>query len=120
MLVRVVIFVLSTRSVLGIHYPDNGDGTYSNPVMPSGHWSDPSIVRVENSYYVVVSSIETTPQLQILHSTDLVNWDVVGSVLRHCTLANTRSNNWCCTAATAIVEPTAHAPERQIPCNVAL
>lgn len=65
-----------------VHYPDNGDGTYSNPVMPNAHWSDPSVVRVGNLYYCVTSSIETTPSMQILESADLVNWDVVGSVSR--------------------------------------
>ena len=50
--------------------------------MPNGHWSDPDIVRVGAEYFVVTSSIETSPNLQILSSVDLVNWDVVGSVLR--------------------------------------
>ena len=66
-----------------LHYPDNGDGTYSNPVVSNAHWSDPSIVRVGNEYFVVCSSIETTPQHQILRSTDLVNWDVAGSMFRY-------------------------------------
>ena len=50
---------------------------------PNAHWSDPSVVRRGRDYYVVFSSIETVPSLQILHSTDLVNWDVAGSVSRH-------------------------------------
>ena len=66
-----------------IHVADNGDGTFTNPVMPNAHWSDPAVVRHNNDYYVVTSSIETTPSLQILHSTDLVNFDVIGSVSRH-------------------------------------
>lgn len=39
-------------------------------------------MRVGNEYLVVSSSTETCPNLQILRSLDLVNWDVVGSVLR--------------------------------------
>jgi beta-xylosidase len=66
-----------------IHIADNGDGTFTNPVMPNAHWSDPAVVRHGNDYYVVTSSIETSPSLQILHSTDLVNYDVIGSVARH-------------------------------------
>ena len=62
-----------------IHVADNGDGTFTNPVMPNAHWSDPAVVRHNNDYYVVTSSIETTPSLQILHSTDLVNFDVIGT-----------------------------------------
>lgn len=61
--------------------------TRSNPVMPNAHWSDPSAVRHDENgvptYYIVTSSVETTPNLQILRSTDLVNWVVVSSVLRY-------------------------------------
>ena len=76
------LLLLTPPPTDAIHYPDNGDGTYSNPVMPNAHWSDPSVVRVGNLYYCVTSSIETTPSMQILESADLVNWDVVGSVSR--------------------------------------
>ena len=44
--------------------------------------SDPAVLRHGVDFYVVTSSIETTPSLQILHSTDLVNYVVVGSVSR--------------------------------------
>ena len=65
-----------------VHYPDNGDGTFSNPVMPNAHWSDPAVVRSGGDYFLASSSIETSPGIQILHSTDLVNWDVISSVFR--------------------------------------
>jgi beta-xylosidase len=77
-----LLLLLKPPAARAVHYPDNGDGTYSNPVMPNAHWSDPSVVRVGNLYYCVTSSIETTPSMQILQSADLVNWDVVGSVSR--------------------------------------
>ena len=32
-------------SVLGVHIADNGDGTFTNPVMPNAHWSDPAVLR---------------------------------------------------------------------------
>jgi len=67
---------------LNIHVPDNGDGTYSNPVMPNSHWSDPSLLRVGDDFYCMSSSIEHSPLMQVLHSKDLVNWDVIGSVIR--------------------------------------
>lgn len=65
-----------------IHIPDNGDGTFTNPVMPNAHWSDPCLLRVQDDFYCVTSSAETCPLMQVLHSRDLVNWDVIGSVLR--------------------------------------
>ena len=81
---RVVLAAaVSAPAGLGVHIADNGDGTFTNPVMPNAHWSDPAVLRTGSDYYVVTSSIETTPSLQILHSTDLVNYDVIGSVSRH-------------------------------------
>ena len=53
------------------------DGTFTNPIIP-GSSPDPSICRVGNDYYVVNSSFEYFPGLPIHHSTDLVNWSLVG------------------------------------------
>ena len=54
--------------LLALHHPENGDRTYSNPVMPNAHWSDPSVVQVDGTYYLVSSSIQTSPSIQILSS----------------------------------------------------
>lgn len=56
--------------------PDNGDGTYSNPVL-AADYSDPDVVRVGNDFYLVASSFDAVPGLPILHSTDLVHWEIV-------------------------------------------
>src|SRR5574344_511260 len=57
--------------------PDNGDGTYTNPVI-NADYSDPDVCRVGNDYYLTSSSFNCIPGLQILHSTDLVNWSIIG------------------------------------------
>ena len=82
-MLRTLLLGAVLSAAAAVHVADNGDGTFTNPVMPNAHWSDPAVVRHGGDYYVVTSSIETTPSLQILHSTDLVNYDVVGSVSRH-------------------------------------
>lgn len=51
-----------------------------NPVLTGFH-PDPSIVRVEDNYYIAVSTFEWFPGVQIYHSKDLVNWELVGSPL---------------------------------------
>jgi xylan 1,4-beta-xylosidase len=53
--------------------PDNGDGTFSNPLFYE-EFSDPDIIRVENDYYLTGTTNHAMPGLPILHSTDLVNW----------------------------------------------
>lgn len=55
---------------------DNGDGTYNNPVLP-GDYSDPDIIRVEDDYYMITSTFQLSPGLTVLHSTDLVNWEII-------------------------------------------
>lgn len=57
--------------------PDNGDGTYRNPVLHADY-SDPDVIRVGDDYYMVASSFSHFPGLPILHSNDLVNWKIIG------------------------------------------
>ena len=51
--------------------------TFINPILPGGH-PDPSICRVGDDYYIVNSTFEYFPGLPIHHSTDLVNWELIG------------------------------------------
>ena len=60
--------------------PDQGDGTYRNPVLLADY-SDPDVVRVGQDYYLVASSFNCTPALPILHSRDLVNWTILGHAM---------------------------------------
>ena len=60
--------------------PDPGDGTFRNPVLYADY-SDPDAVRVGDDYYMVSSSFSAVPGLPILHSRDLVNWDLVNHAL---------------------------------------
>ena len=54
---------------------------YENPILRGFH-PDPSICRVGEDYYLVVSSFEYFPGLPIYHSCDLVNWRQIGSCLQ--------------------------------------
>ena len=61
--------------------PDLGDGTYKNPVIHADY-SDPDICAVGNDFYMTASSFACAPGLPILHSTDLVNWEIVNYALQ--------------------------------------
>jgi beta-xylosidase len=65
---------------------DQGDGTYRNPVL-AGDYSDPDVVRVDDTYYLTASSFTNVPGLPILKSTDLVNWTLIGHALPRITPA---------------------------------
>ncbi|MDQ8185765.1 glycoside hydrolase family 43 protein [Pelagicoccus sp. SDUM812002] len=47
-----------------------------NPILP-GFNPDPSIVRVGDDYYIATSTFEWFPGVQIHHSRDLANWELI-------------------------------------------
>ncbi|MGF1463327.1 MAG: glycoside hydrolase family 43 protein [Maricaulaceae bacterium] len=53
---------------------------FANPIIP-GFAPDPSIVRVDDDFYLVNSSFEYFPALPIRHSTDLINWRLIGHAI---------------------------------------
>lgn len=64
----------------GIWISDNGDGTYSNPIL-NADYSDPDVIRVAQKYYMTASSFNCIPGLPILESNDLINWKLSGYAL---------------------------------------
>lgn len=66
--------------------PDNGDGTYTNPII-NADYSDPDICvgASGTDFYMTASSFNCIPGLPILHSKDLVNWKIVGYALQELT-----------------------------------
>jgi beta-xylosidase len=59
---------------------DNGDGTFSNPVVPADY-PDCDPIRVGDDYYLISSSFHSVPGDPILHSRDLVNWEIAGHAI---------------------------------------
>jgi len=59
--------------------PDKGTH-YINPVL-NADYSDPDVCRAGDDFYMTSSSFACFPGLQILHSTDLVNWEIIGTAL---------------------------------------
>lgn len=55
---------------------DRGDGNFRNPIV-FADYSDPDVIRVEDTYYMTASSFNYVPGLPILTSKDLVNWKLV-------------------------------------------
>jgi hypothetical protein len=61
--------------------PNLQGNRYCNPII-NADYSDPDVCRVGNDYYMTASSFACFPGLQILHSTDLVNWTIIGAALK--------------------------------------
>ncbi|AHE53245.1 glycoside hydrolase family 43 protein [Sphingomonas sanxanigenens] len=59
---------------------DQGDGTYVNPPL-NADYPDPDIIRVDADFYFVSTTFANVPGLTMLHSRDLVNWDIVSHLV---------------------------------------
>src|SRR5678815_4372230 len=59
---------------------DNGNGTFSNPLF-FDEFSDPDLIRVGNDFYLTGTTMHAMPGLPVLHSTDLVNWELMSYAL---------------------------------------
>ena len=56
---------------------DNGNGTYSNPLFYE-EFEDPDPIRVGQDYYLASTTMHMNPAVIIMHSKDLVNWELAG------------------------------------------
>ncbi|WP_343554938.1 glycoside hydrolase 43 family protein [Sphingobacterium sp.] len=60
--------------------PDLGNGRFKNPII-NADYSDPDAIRVGEDYYMTASSFNHSPGLPILHSKDMINWEIIGHAL---------------------------------------
>lgn len=60
---------------------DNGDGTYTNPVIYAD-FPDPDVIRVDSTYYMVSTTMHIFPGVTILKSYDLVNWEYCSNAVQ--------------------------------------
>lgn len=59
---------------------DQGDGTYLNPIIPADY-SDIDCIRVGNDYYAISSTFQFSPGMTLLHSKNLVNWEICTNII---------------------------------------
>ena len=84
MLLAAVSMTANAQYKSQVWSPDNGDGTYTNPVI-NADYSDPDVCVGSSGedYYMTASSFQCTPGLPILHSKDLVNWEIINYALNN-------------------------------------
>ncbi len=56
------------------------ESSFYNPILP-GWYSDPSICRAGDDYYMVTSTFSFYPGVPLFHSKDLLNWKLVNYIL---------------------------------------
>jgi beta-xylosidase len=74
-----VFLDLGTVSSAWAWRSDQGNGTYANPPLYADY-PDPDIIRVGEDFYFATSTFVNAPALRLLHSKDLVNWEILGHV----------------------------------------
>ena len=89
MKIKIFLVMSLLLSGVNIHYssaqmnvwnPDNQNGTFTNPIM-WGDWPDPDLIRVDDKFYLVSTSMHYVPGCPIAVSEDLVNWEMAGYAL---------------------------------------
>jgi len=82
---RILLSIGLTVYVLGANAQgwngDLGNGKYKNPILHVDY-SDPDVCAGKEGYYMTASSFNSSPGLPILHSMDLVNWELIGYALQ--------------------------------------
>lgn len=81
---NIILFVCCTLFLVSSAWaqpwtPDAGNGNYKNPII-FADYSDPDVIRVDDDFYMVASSFNTMPGIPVLHSNDLVNWEIINHV----------------------------------------
>ena len=72
-----IILALCTLGASAQTSRDMGNGTFRNPVI----WSDVPdvcVCRVDDTFYMVSTTMHMSPGCTIMKSKDLVNWSVAG------------------------------------------
>ena len=78
--VVLLVVLAPTVAVAQTWTADNGNGTYTNPLF-FDEFSDPDLIRVGDDFYLTGTTMHAMPGLPVLHSTDLVNWELVSYAL---------------------------------------
>ena len=76
----VFTLALALGMAISVSRAETDRDTYTNPVL-FFDYSDPDVVRTGDDYWMTASSFNCIPGLPILHSRDLVNWEIVNYAL---------------------------------------
>ncbi len=75
-------------------HSDNGDGTYTNPLI-SADFPDPDVIRVGDTFYMVTTTMFVFPGVTILKSHDLVNWEYCSNAVPRFDFSNCYDLDTC-------------------------
>jgi beta-xylosidase len=81
---RIFLIGFGLLTILAINHlsAESPDLTYSNPIIQADY-SDPDVIRVGDDFYLISSSFSQAPGVPVLHSRNLVNWQIIGYAVPH-------------------------------------
>lgn len=77
-LIQLMLALTSASADVVLSWGDQGNGRYVNPIL-NADYSDPDIIRVDDTYYMVCSDFHFIG-MQVLESSDLVNWKIISQI----------------------------------------
>ena len=90
-----ILSIISSLNVIAQKYhSDNGDGTYTNPVI-AADFPDPDVILVNDTYYMVTTTMFVFPGVPILKSHDLVNWEYCSNAVSRFDFSNCYDLDTC-------------------------
>ena len=75
-------------------HSDNGDGTYTNPVIYSD-FPDPDVIRVDSTYYMISTTMFIFPGVTLLKSYDLENWEYCANAVQRMNISKCYDLDGC-------------------------
>ena len=74
------LLVLGSLPAARAQQADNGNGTYTNPLIWAD-FPDNDVIRVGDTYYMVTTSMHYFPGVPLMESKDLVSWQYVSNAV---------------------------------------
>lgn len=92
LLIIAFIFItnIATAQISG-NWGVQGDNTFFNPILPSDY-SDIDAIKVDSNFYAISSTFQFSPGMVVLHSKDLVNWQIIGHAVNDLTQISAELN----------------------------
>lgn len=76
----IIAAAIISMSSLSLKAQDCGDGTFRNPFI-WGDFPDPDAIRVDDTFYLVTTSMHYFPGVTVMESKDLVNWSIAANAV---------------------------------------
>ena len=91
MLLLVVSAAAASVAQQPLRWGNQKNNTYKNPIL-NADYSDPDVVRANNKFYMVASDFHFMG-MQVLESSDLMNWRIISQVYDRIELPGYDTNN---------------------------